>query len=202
MVHRSWLIVAAVFALLPLSGDGGLPAAAEPSSWRQSVMADLHPGDIVFRRGVGPLADAVSAVSFSSAGRARWTHVGIVAQPAPGGPLYVVHAIDGRGVVMDTPGRFFSSKESSEGGFIRIENGASVAEAAMRFVGRPFDASFSMADQTALYCTELILVSMREAGVTLQVQPRGLPLVSEVFLPDDLSDALALNHTTTTWRTP
>lgn len=194
MAHLPWLTVAAVLALLPLSGDGGLPAAAEPSSWRQSVTADLRPGDIVFRRGVGPLADAVavSAVSFSSAaaGRARWTHVGIVTQPEPGGPLYVVHAIDGRGVVMDTPGRFFSSKESSEGGFIRIENGASAAETAMRFVGRPFDASFSMADQAALYCTELILVSMREAGITPRIQARRLPLISEVFFPDDLADAL------------
>lgn len=190
MANHPWLIMVAAFALLPLPGDSRFPVAAEVESWQRSVIDRLLPGDIVFRRGVGPLADAVAAASFSSAGRARWTHVGIVAQPVAGGPLYVVHAIDGRGVIIDTPENFFSSKESSFGDFIRIQGGVGVAEVAMRYVGRPFDASFSMADQTALYCTELILVSMHEAGATPLVQPRRLPLISEVFLPDDLANAL------------
>ena len=189
MAHLPWLTVAAALALLPLPGDGG-HAAPEPAAWRQSVTSDLHPGDIVFRRGVGPLADAVAATSFSVAGRTHWTHVGIVAQPVAGGPLYVVHAIDDRGVVMDAPKRFFSAAESSAGSFVRVEGGEGVARIAMGFMGRPFDASLSLSDHEALYCTELIFVSMRQAGIRLEAPLRKLPLSEPVMFPDDLHRAL------------
>lgn len=192
MASLPWLTFAAAFALLlPLSGDGGVQAAAEPFAWRQPVIAELRPGDIAFRRGVGPVAEAVAAASFSSAGRAQWTHVGIVTQPVPGGPLYVLHAIDDRGVVMDPPERFFSAAESAAGSFVRIDGGEGVAKMAMNFVGRPFDGSLSLSDrQEALYCTELIFVSMRHAGIRLEVPLRKLPLSVTVMFPDDLHRAL------------
>lgn len=190
MAHLPWLTVAAALTLLPLPGDGGVPAASESFAWRQSVTAGLLPGDIVFRRGVGPLADAVAAASFSAAGRARWTHAGIVAQLVAGGPLYVVHAIDGRGVVADAPQRFFSATESSAGNFVRVEGGERAAHIALGFLGRPFDASLSTADQAALYCTELVFVSLRHAGVSLDVPLRRLPLSASVMFPDDLERML------------
>lgn len=189
MAHSSWLIIAAL-ALLPLPGDGELPAAAEPAAWRQSVTTDLRPGDIVFRRGVGPTADAVSLASLSSAGRVAWTHVGIVAQPVKDGPLYVVHAIDDRGVVMDLPERFFSAAESSAGSFVRFGGGEGVARIAMGFVGRAFDASLSLSDQKSLYCTELVSVAMRKAGFRMDITLREMPLSEPVMFPDDLHRVL------------
>ena len=196
MAHSSWLIVAAALALLPLPGDGGVPAAIEPAAWRQLVTDGLLPGDIVFRRGVGALADAVAAASFSSASRAHWTHVGIVAQPVAGGPLYIVHAIDDRGVVMDPPQRFFSAAESSAGSFVRVEGGEGVARVVMGFVGRPFDASLSLSHSESLYCTELISVSMRHAGIRLDAPLRKLPLSEPVMFPDDLHRTLVALHST------
>lgn len=191
MANLSWLTLAAAVFLLPYSGDGGVQAAAAPTAWRQPVIADLRPGDIVFRRGVGPVADAVAAASFSSVGRAQWTHVGIVAQPAPGGPLYVLHAIDDRGVVLDPPERFFFAAESAAGSFVRIDGGEGVARMAMNYVGRPFDGSLSLSDrQEALYCTELIFVSMFHAGIRPKVTLRKLPLIEPVMFPDDLHRAL------------
>lgn len=190
MAHFPWLTLASALALLPLSGEGSRPLAHEPAAWRQSVTANLRPGDIVFRRGVGPLADAVAGASFSAAGRARWTHAGIVAQLVAGGPLYVVHAIDGRGVVADAPQRFFSATESSAGNFVRVEGGERAAHIALGFLGRPFDASLSTADQAALYCTELVFVSLRHAGVSLDVPLRRLPLSASVMFPDDLERVL------------
>jgi cell wall-associated NlpC family hydrolase len=187
VAHSYWLTIAAALALLPLPGDGELSAAAEPAAWRQSVTADLRPGDIVFRRGVGPTADAVSLASLSSAGMVAWTHVGIVAQLAKDGPLYVVHAIDDRGVVMDPPERFFSAAESSAGTFVRLGGGEGVARIAMGFVGRAFDASLSLFDHEDFYCTELIFVSMRQAGIRLDIPLRKLPMHEEpVMFPDDL----------------
>lgn len=194
MAHLPWLTVVAAFALLPLSGDGG-HAAPEPAAWRQSITADLQPGDIVFRRGVGAVADAVAAASFSSSGRANWTHVGIVAQPVAGGPLYVIHAIDDRGVVMDPPERFFLAAEASAGGFVRIEGGEGVARIATRYLRRPFDASLSLSDHEALYCTELVSVAMREAGLRLDAPLRKLPMSEPVIFPDDLYRALVAQRT-------
>ncbi len=191
MANLSWLTLAAAVFLLPYSGDGGVQAAVEPTAWRQPVIADLRHGDIVFRRGVGPVADAVAAASFSSVGRAQWTHVGIVAQPALGGPLYVLHAIDDRGVVLDPPERFFSAAESAAGSFVRIDGGEGVARMAMNYVGRPFDGSLSLSDrQEALYCTELVYVSMFHAGIRPKVALRKLPLTEPVMFPDDLHRAL------------
>jgi hypothetical protein len=198
MANRPWLTFAAVFALLsPLSGDGEVQASVEPSTWRQTAIADLRPGDIVFRRGVGPTADAVSLASLSSVGRVAWTHVGIVAQPVKDGPLYVVHAIDDRGVVMDPPERFFSAAESSAGTFVRLGGGEEVARIAMGFVGRPFDGSLSLSDrQHALYCTELIFVSMRHARIRLDIPLRKLPMHEEpVMFPDDLYRVLVAHST-------
>lgn len=194
MAHSSWLTIAAL-VLLPLLGDGELPAAAEPAAWRQSVTAGLRPGDIVFRRGVGPTADAVSLASLSPAGRVAWTHVGIVAQPVKDGPLYVVHAIDDRGVVMDPPERFFSAAESSAGSFVRFGGGEGVARIAMGFVGRAFDASLSLSNHEDLYCTELIFVSMRRARIRLDIPLRKLPMSEPVIFPDDLHRALVAHST-------
>lgn len=196
MAHLPWLTVAAALTLLALPRDGGVPAASESSAWRQSVTAGLLPGDIVFRRGVGPIADVVAAASFSSAGRASWTHAGIVAQLVAGGPLYVVHAIDGRGVVIDPPERFFSAAESSAGSLVRVDGGEGVARVAMGYIGRPFDAALSFSDHGTLYCTELIAVSMRLAGIRLEAPLRKLPLSEPVMFPDDLYWALVAfgNH--------
>lgn len=191
MAHLPWLTLASALALLPLPGDGSRPLAHETATWRQSITAGLHPGDIVFRRGVGPLADAVAVASFSSVGRANWTHVGIVTQPAGGGPLYVTHAIDGRGVVMDPPERFFSAAEASAGSVVRMERGRGVAKIAMSFVGRPFDAALLLSNQEAIYCTELIFISKRRAGIRLEVPLRKLPLSEPVLMPDDLQRALS-----------
>lgn len=194
MAHLPWLTVVAALALLPLSGDGG-HADPEPAAWRQSVTVDLQPGDIVFRRGVGVVADAVAAASFSSSGRATWTHVGIVAQPVAGGPLYVIHAIDDRGVVMDPPERFFSAAEASAGSFVRVEGGEGAARAALNFVGRPFDTLLTLSDQDALYCTELVSVAIRQAGKPLEVPMRKLPLNDPAMFPDDLYRALVAQST-------
>lgn len=194
MAHLPWLTVAAALAFLPLPGDGG-SAAPEPAAWRQSITTDLRSGDIVFRRGLGAVADAVAAASFSTAGRAQWTHVGIVAQPVAGGPVYVVHAIDDRGVVMDPPERFFSAAEASGGSFVRVEGGEGAAKAALNFVGRPFDTLLSLSDHEALYCTELVSVAIRQAGKRMNVPLRKLPLNEPVMFPDDLHRALGAQST-------
>lgn len=161
-------------------------------AWRQTIVDNLHPGDIVFRRGVGAVADTVAVAStISSAGQARWTHVGIVARPTDGGPLYVIHAIDDRGVVADPPERFFSPAEASAGEVVRFEGGKQAAMIAIGFVGRPFDGALSLTDEEHLYCSELIFMSMKRAGISLNVPLRKLPLVNElVMLPEDLHGAL------------
>ena len=109
--------------------------------------------------------------------------------------MYVVHAIDDRGVVMDPPERFFSAAESSAGSFVRFGGGEGVARIAMGFVGRAFDASLSLSDHEDLYCTELIFVSMRQARIRLDIPLRKLPMNEPVMFPDDLHRALVAHST-------
>jgi hypothetical protein len=186
----------AALVLLPLPGDGGLPAAAEPAAWRQSVTADLRPGDIVFRRGVGPMADAVAGASSLVADDARWTHVGIAVRIRPGGQLYILHAIDGRGVTLDTPDQFFSPAEAIAGEIKRVKGGEQAASFGIQFIGRPFDADFLMSDHSALYCSELVLAALGGAGIAVDVPLRKAPLItSKIAFPDDLAKALNLTVT-------
>ena len=180
------LIVGAALGLGPGAGvEAGAGAGLLPSDeWRDRIVRDLRPGDLVFRRGRGGVSDAIAIASGSAL---AWTHVGIVVQPPSfAGPL-VLHAIDGRGVVIDPPERFFSEIEASAGAVVRLRGGAAAAQHALAYAGRPFDHSLAMSEQDRLYCTELVVVALRAAGVVIDPPLRRLPLVSEpVLMPDDL----------------
>ena len=72
-----------------------------------------------------------------------------------------------------------------------MDRGRGTAETAMTFVGRPFDAALSLSNQEAIYCTELIFISMRQAGIRLEVPLRKLPLSEPVLMPYDLQRAFS-----------
>lgn len=184
------LLLAAILSLVSLGAF-----AAESDSWRSKLIGKLRHGDIVYRRGIGQISDAIATVAVSSTGKpARWTHVGIAVQLRPGGKLYILHAVDKRGVTLDAPETFFSPPEAAAGSYQRVKSGAQIAQAAMAYLGRPFDKSFSLEEHDFLYCSELLLLALKDVGVKANVAVRRVPLIGLVALPDDLSDALSRLH--------
>lgn len=169
------------------------PVSAEPAGWRDALIPDLQPGDVVFRRGLGDVSEAIAAMQgLVRRQTTTWSHAGLVTQIRPDGPLYIVHAID-RGVVLETPAQFFSAAEASAGTRIRgNQTTLEAAQAATRYLGRPFDDGFLLSDNgERMYCTELLVVAMRHAGAGLEIEPRKVPVISDpVIMPDDLFVAL------------
>lgn len=190
-------IAAATLAVLPLQPAVAValsqPVSAEPAGWRDALISHLQPGDVVFRRGVGDISEAIAAMQgFVRRQSTTWSHVGVVTQIRPDGPLYIVHAID-RGVVLETPTQFFAATEASAG--TRIQGNKTTeaaAQAATRYLGRSFDDDFSLSDNgERMYCAELFVVAMRDAGASVKIEPRKVPMISDpVIMPDDLFTAL------------
>jgi len=206
MVHPSKLIPIAALAgaVFVLFGDSD-DAVANPlqvsvsrqqatvADWRPALIADLKHGDLVFRRGVGPVSESIALAIASTTGRAPgMTHAGIAVQIRPGGPVHILHAIEDRGVTLEPPERFFSSLEAGAGTAIRIEKGGEVSDAAMRYLGRPFDTRFEMSTDGVIYCTELVALALRDAGTGIEVPMRKVALMPErIIFPDDLIAAVS-----------
>lgn len=204
MAHYTKLIAVALIGSIFVACDNGQiirtsatgSLQTQPEYWRVDLMRRVHAGDVVFRRGVGNISELVSYASAHTGEReTRWTHAGIAVQVQPGGQVYILHAIDGRGVTLDTLDKFFSAEEAAAGDVLRIEGGEQAAISGMQFLGRPFDAKFSMDDHQELYCTELVIAALALAGIVVDVPLRKVPLVAnKVVFPDDLAEALSKRY--------
>ena len=133
--------------------------------------AQLQAGDIVLRCGTGIES---RAVRFADNGGV-YSHIGIVVDSA--GTMMIVHAVPGEPdfegdedrVKMERPEKFFSSMNACSGEVLRTsdKNAASIAaDRAKGFYRRniKFDHDYDDTDSTRLYCTELVLLSYKDAG--------------------------------------
>lgn len=164
-------VMGLIFCLVGLAGCRGRQSAAT------SLLPDtlgLQPGDIVFRRQTG----LTSRVVMMSDREGIFSHVGIVVDTA--GRVMVVHAVPGESgrkdepdrVKMDSIGCFFSSRQAVAAGVARPRNaqtGRTAAAYALRRYreGTFFDHDFDDEDTTRLYCTQLVDLAYRQAGIRL-----------------------------------
>lgn len=140
----------------------------------------LKNGDVILRSGVGIWSELFRTHNSRDK---RFSHVGIVSIE-PDGTYQVIHAeaddLTGSGEVFrDTLEHFVG--ESSGIGIARprgIDPDA-LAEAAKTFLGRPFDWKFDSRDDSAIYCTELVELSLREIDPGLR-----LPEVDGIIMPE------------------
>ena len=123
----------------------------------------LKNGDVILRSGVGLWSEQIR--SYNTRDK-RFSHVGIVSIE-PDGACMVIHAeandLTGSGEVFrDTLEHFVG--ESKEVGISRLHVAApdALAEAAKSFVGVPFDWKFDTGDDSSIYCTELVDLSLRK----------------------------------------
>lgn len=150
----------------------------------------LQDGDLVFRTGTDVLAGLVLAY-----GKSSFSHVGLA-----------IHTTDGWAVFHSTPAEpgmtggvhaelledFASNQVAAQVGFFRIDGltertRQKIKEYLLSQLGKPFDYRFQYSDDSAHYCTELVLKALRNAGIDLEpsmtrVQVLTLP---EAAIPPD-----------------
>jgi hypothetical protein len=157
--------------------------------------ARLRSGDLVFRAGRGWEADAVRVMSQDS-----FSHVGMI-ERTDDGRIFVIHAAPpengGHGFVERVPlSEFNHPRYASDIVFFRrsdvpAEAGARAAEHARAMAAGhvPFDEDFDIADSSALYCTELVLLAYAQSGSALPsagLARSRLALIDGVVFPADL----------------
>ena len=123
----------------------------------------LRNGDVILRNGVGIWSDSIR--SFNQYDK-RFSHVGIV-WIKPDGDISVIHSdtddISGNGKVAAVSLEKFVF-ESTCIGVLRLRDGdpEKFVASAGKYLGRPFDYKFNSDDDSAIYCTELIVLALRE----------------------------------------
>ena len=187
MISRRHLIASALAGL-------ALPGLA---------MADVDaakPGDIVFRLGaLDRVTRAIVAHSPLPEESRRWSHVGVVVS---GGldPL-VAHAMPHAGVHLDRLDAFRMAPAARDSVLLSIQDeelGQRFARAAARRLGMPFDHRLRWSDDSAVYCTELVVKALADAGLRLQVPTVwALGYRERMVHPDSLYHLLAFSQK---WR--
>lgn len=180
------MVVAMVFMVLANS------VPAETQAWRDRVVAAVRPGAVVARRGLDN--DPITQAVLYGQGGGRWSHVGIAVQLIQEGPIYIESAMPGAGTRLERPEVFFSPEQASDGEVLLLpeEKVDAVQNAAKSLLGRPFDEQLDLDDDgKKLYCTELVALALRIAGVVKELPTRSVPfLPQKVIAPDDLVAAI------------
>lgn len=129
------------------------------------------PGDIVFRLGaLDRITRAIVAHSPLPDEARRWSHVGVVVSGGDN-PL-VAHSMPHAGVHLDRLQAFRAAPAARDSAVLQIQDpalGQRFARAVSARLGMPFDRRLRWSDDSAMYCTELVVKALAEVGVALQV---------------------------------
>ena len=186
MTHIGSIVVAMSLMVL------FIPVHAEPQTWRDRAIAAVRPGAVVARRGLDN--DPITQAVLFGQGGGRWSHVGIAVQLIPEGPIYIESAMPSAGTKLERPEVFFSPEQASDGEVLLLpqQKVDAIQSAAKLLLGRPFDDQLDLDDDgKKLYCTELVALALRSAGVLKALPMRSVHfLTRKVIAPDDLIDAV------------
>jgi len=171
--HLPVLMLILLPGFVLMKGSASHPAA--PLNLASQLQEEqLRAGDLIFRKGISLVSRLVQVADQQTV----YTHVGIIVDYE--GEKRVVHAVpaeepDGIDrVKMESLTEFLQPGRAVELGIYRYKGaaGPDPADAARWAVGKalaavPFDKSFDLQDNAALYCTELIWKAYLEAGIDL-----------------------------------
>lgn len=182
-------IVLATTVVARTSADGAPTDGCDAD--RLASLSAVQEGDLLLRRGTDMLAGIVLA----SSDQARFSHVGVVVRV--GSEFKVVHASpperpDDAGVRIDPLASFVSGPHAADLALYRAEGLDASAKGRIRRylvsqLGKPFDYAFRFSEDSALYCTELALRALEQAGVSMAGALQGirLPTLDEAAFPPD-----------------
>jgi hypothetical protein len=196
MFRRAMFVMTALLAAAVVFGlTRGVLGAPDISLWRGQC--DLRDGDLVFVRGRSWRSWLVR-----TAGEPEdFSHVGIVV--TEGGKPRVLHAKpNAETVQIESVDDFLSASRVGRAGVYRVksdggEGKIASAEALGYFEDRkPFDGQFDISNGDRLYCTELVWLAYKRAGIDLGLgDPNFLfdsKLYGKVLLPFRLSESACL----------
>lgn len=160
---------------------------------------DLKDGDLVFRRGRDLVAHLILAKEQSS----RFSHVGVVVFRS--GKAMVVHAMPAAGdlpggVLLEPLTEFLAPAVAADASIKRLpllseaQRHVLLAHATI-WLGRPFDHSLRYSDDSAFYCTELVLKLLKAAGhdlYSLIELQRFFTVDEDIASPDALAQVASL----------
>ena len=144
----------------------------------------LQNGDVILRSGIGFWSGIFRSGNTVDK---RFSHVGIV-RIRPDGVCRVIHAegddATGSGFVFEDSLEHFVG-ESDGVGVSRLRKGDPdrFADAAMTFLGRPFDWKFDKNDDSSIYCTELIDLCLQKLNPPIRLKEH-----KNLFLPESCLD--------------
>lgn len=153
----------------------------------------LQNGDIILRSGIGFWSNLFRSGNTVDK---RFSHVGIV-RITPDGGYRVIHAegddATGSGFVFEDSLEHFVG-ESDGIGVSRLRTGDPdrFAEAAITFLGRPFDWKFDKDDDSAIYCTELIDRALRKQDPALHLREHRDLIFPEACLDPEIFEEIPL----------
>ena len=191
-------LIGALLLLLPGSAlpETGARLSSESPLAFDAARYDLLDGDLVFRQGRGLTSQLILQVGTG----ATYSHVGVIVLRE--GEPFVVHALpaegdEPNGVALQSLESFAAPQNASRIAIHRASGLGDKAREQMRDyvlsqVDRPFDDGFVHSDDAEIYCTELAIKALEEAGlprVANEVPSVELPLLTEpVFTPSALSE--------------
>lgn len=191
---RAWLSSTAAILLVTLAVGGWASAKPNSETRPEPVSSgwevDVRDGDLVFRRGRDMMSNLVLAGSKGG----QYSHVGVAVWRD--GRLHIIHAMPDEngvtyGVIEETAEKFAGPDVAVAVEAVRLPlkeaQRQRVASAAKAMLGRGFDDNFSMKSDNQVYCTELVVKSLREVWPQFQVAAVSLPTLGEpVMMPDAL----------------
>jgi hypothetical protein len=165
----------------------------QAEDWRREAIGLIQPGVVVARRGLD--SDPITQAILRHSAEGRWSHVGVGVQLIPDGSVYILSAMPKAGTRLEKPEEFFSEKQATDGAvfYIPSDKSEAVQSFSKEFLGRPFDDDLSLTDEgKKVYCTELVAVALKKAGVIDDYPLKKVPFFKEkVIMPDDLIEMLS-----------
>jgi hypothetical protein len=152
----------------------------------EEILSSLNDGDIICR-----LGDRLWSAFFKdmSPVEKKFSHLGIIR--IRDNVVSVINAeglaIEGKDYVNEVPLRDFLGIAQNIGIYrLRTIDGDKISDAAMEFIGYPFDWQFNMDDDNKLYCTELLYVILNKLDANIKLNLFWLKEMGRYIIPLDI----------------
>lgn len=168
-----------------------MPRGKTIESRQTDIIASIvKEGDIICRLGDRLWSQYFSDLSLTDK---RYSHVGII--HIDDGRVNVINAEggteDGKNFVkITTLGDFLSVARTAGIYRIKSTDGDEISTIAMEYIGVPFDWEFDMNDESKIYCTELLYITLKRLLPDLKLSNVYInQLNKEIILPEAISDS-------------